>query len=199
MMTANQHEQFVRAARAMDLGYLVDDPRFCNDEVRSAHGVELGGAPIGPFGPRNPPSNERLFAATHVPAAKVRTVPEVLSEAHLAQRGNDQAGCGHRFGPRVGRALHRLPMERLLIGAIVWPAAPRRTQCQSVEIPGIEPKRHGLTCWRRAWDPNQPYASESAKERKKKPGLEPGFVYWMVGPVGFEPTTYGLRVRCSTN
>ena len=26
-------------------------------------------------------------------------------------------------------------------------------------------------------------------------GMQPG----VVGPVGFEPTTYGLRVRCSTN
>ena len=86
-MTANQHEQFVRAVRAMDLGYLVDDPRFCNDEVRSAHGVELKALLSARLAQKSAIEWERLFAATHVPAAKVRTVPEVLSEAHLAQRG----------------------------------------------------------------------------------------------------------------
>lgn len=85
-MTANQHEQFVRAVRAMELPGLVDDPRFFDDEVRSAHAVELKAVVSERLKHKPAIEWERLFSAVHVPAAKVRTVPEVLAEPHLAQR-----------------------------------------------------------------------------------------------------------------
>lgn len=86
-MTANQPEQFVRAAQVMGLQGLVEDPRFCNEEVRRENASALKAAVSDRLTEKTALEWEDLLSSVHVPAAKVRTVPEVLGTEHMAQRG----------------------------------------------------------------------------------------------------------------
>ena len=47
--------------------------------------------------------------------------------------------------------------------------------------------------------PNPKLKPDKVHEEKKKPVHANAQALNLVGPVGFEPTTNGLRVRCSTN
>lgn len=86
-MTANQHGQFVRALRVLSLEALMEDPRFREEEARLAHAADLREILSSRLLEKSAMEWEALFSASHVPAAKVRTVPELLASEHLAQRG----------------------------------------------------------------------------------------------------------------
>lgn len=85
-MTANQPEQFVRAVRAMGLDALVDDPRFIGEVDRQENASALKEILSRRLMEKTALEWEDLLSAAHVPAAKVRTVPEVLGTEHMAQR-----------------------------------------------------------------------------------------------------------------
>lgn len=86
-MTANQPEQFVRAAQVMGLQGLVEDPRFRTEEARRENASALKDVMSRRLREKSALEWEDLFSSVHVPAAKVRTVPEVLGTEHMAQRG----------------------------------------------------------------------------------------------------------------
>ena len=97
-MTANQHSQFVRAARVMGLSELEDDPRFATDNDRALHAPELRAIVRERLLDKPALEWERLLSRQHVPAAKVRTVPEILAEGHIATRGTLQTVADTRTG-----------------------------------------------------------------------------------------------------
>lgn len=86
-MTANQHGQFVRALRVLELEALMEDPRFREEEARLTHATDLREILSSRLLEKSAMEWEELFSSSHVPAAKVRTVPELLASEHLAQRG----------------------------------------------------------------------------------------------------------------
>ncbi len=89
-ITANHHSQFVRAMRVMGLAALELDPRFASDDNRALHADALRAIVRERLQDRPALEWERLLSSQHVPAAKVRTLPEVLAEDHVATRGTVQ-------------------------------------------------------------------------------------------------------------
>lgn len=114
-MTANQHGQFVRAMKAMELEALMEDPRFQEEEARQAHVAELREALSRRLLDKTAMEWEDILSAVHVPAAKVRTVPELLASEHLAQRGTiariTDPGSGVALEvPTIGFRWNRAPL-----------------------------------------------------------------------------------------
>ncbi|WP_423460936.1 CaiB/BaiF CoA transferase family protein [Ottowia sp. VDI28] len=114
-MTANQHGQFVRALRAMELEALMEDPRFREEDARQAHAAELKEALSLRLLDKPAIEWERILSEVHVPAAKVRTVPELLGSEHLAQRGTiarvmDERSQVTMEVPAIGFRWNRAPL-----------------------------------------------------------------------------------------
>jgi len=114
-MTANQHGQFVRAMRVMELDALMEDPRFREEDARLAHAAELRSELSRRLLDKTAMEWEDILSGVHVPAAKVRTVPELLASEHLAQRGTiarvEDAGSGVAMDvPTIGFRWNRAPL-----------------------------------------------------------------------------------------
>jgi len=89
-MTSNQDAQVVRLCRVLGLEHLLQDARFATDPDRQAHAVEFRAQLTGALAHGSAAQWEERLSAAHVPAAKVRTVAEVVAEPHVLQRGVGQ-------------------------------------------------------------------------------------------------------------
>ena len=65
---------------------LLDDPRFATPQARAEHAGEFGAVLRETMRTRTADQWEQELSAAHVPATRVRSVPEVLAEPHLQQR-----------------------------------------------------------------------------------------------------------------
>ena len=106
-MTANQDQQVIRLCRVLELGTVLEDARFASTASRMANAGEFRRLLSSALLRRTALEWEQLMAASHVPAAKVRTVMETLSEPQLAHREVQQRiqdpVTGHAFSvPSIG-------------------------------------------------------------------------------------------------
>jgi len=86
-IAANNEHHVVSMCAALDPPDLLDDPRFASPEVRRAHADAFRSALLERLAARGAAHWEQVLSAAHVPAVRVRTVPEVLAEPHVAVRG----------------------------------------------------------------------------------------------------------------
>lgn len=106
-MTANQEQQVVRLCRVLEKDALLDDARFSSTASRAANADAFRELLSSALRQRTALEWEELLAAAHVPAAKVRTVMEVLNEPHVAhrevQQQVDDPVTGHAMSvPSIG-------------------------------------------------------------------------------------------------
>ena len=106
-MTANQDQQVIRLCRVLELGTVLEDARFASTASRKANTGEFRRLLSSALLRRTALEWEQLMAESHVPAAKVRTVMEALSEPQLAHREVQQRiqdpVTGHAFSvPSIG-------------------------------------------------------------------------------------------------
>ncbi|WP_406143955.1 CaiB/BaiF CoA transferase family protein [Streptomyces sp. NBC_01012] len=86
-IAANQQRQFEALCRLVGAPELVTDPRFGERESRKAHREELNNALNQALSQRPAAEWEQLLNAAGVPAARVLTVPQALSQPQLRHRG----------------------------------------------------------------------------------------------------------------
>ncbi|MFF1920209.1 CaiB/BaiF CoA transferase family protein [Streptomyces sp. NPDC058221] len=86
-IAANQQRQFETLCRLVGTPELVTDPRFIEREGRKAHREELNSALNHALSRRPAAEWEQLLTAAGVPAARVLTVPQALSQPQLRYRG----------------------------------------------------------------------------------------------------------------
>src|SRR5690606_5833053 len=89
-MTSNQDAQVVRLCRVLGLEHVLEDARFATDQDRQAHAEAFRALLTGALAQGSAAQWEERLSAAHVPAAKVRTVAEVVAEPHVLQRGVGQ-------------------------------------------------------------------------------------------------------------
>jgi crotonobetainyl-CoA:carnitine CoA-transferase CaiB-like acyl-CoA transferase len=119
---ANHQHQFVAMCQALDLGYILQDPRFATHHERTANNDALRAVLERHFADLNAEEAEQKLAAAKVPVSKVRTIPEILDHPHVRQRdmfvetvvpGMEQpvqlTGSGFRFGPDLPARTSRVP------------------------------------------------------------------------------------------
>lgn len=86
-IAANHEHHVVAMGAALEPADLLADPRFATPEVRRTHADAFRAALVERLAVRDAAHWERVLSAAHVPAVRVRTVPEVLAEPHVAVRG----------------------------------------------------------------------------------------------------------------
>ncbi|MFI6647548.1 CaiB/BaiF CoA transferase family protein [Streptomyces sp. NPDC050529] len=86
-IAANQQRQFETLCRLVGATELLADPRFIERESRKAHREELNTALNHALSQRPAAEWEQLLTAAGVPAARVLTVPQALSQPQLRHRG----------------------------------------------------------------------------------------------------------------
>ncbi|MFE9859112.1 CaiB/BaiF CoA transferase family protein [Streptomyces sp. NPDC005780] len=86
-IAANQQRQFETLCRLVGAPELLADPRFIERESRKAHREELNTALNHALSQRPAAEWEQLLTAAGVPAARVLTVPQALSQPQLRHRG----------------------------------------------------------------------------------------------------------------
>jgi len=86
-IAANQQHQFETLCRLVGASELVTDPRFVEREGRKAHREELNSVLNDALARRPAAEWEELLTAAGVPAARVLTVPQALSQSQLRHRG----------------------------------------------------------------------------------------------------------------
>ncbi|MFJ2091488.1 CaiB/BaiF CoA transferase family protein [Streptomyces sp. NPDC087901] len=86
-IAANQQRQFETLCRLVGAPELLTDPRFIERESRKAHRAELNTALNHALSQRPAAEWEQLLTAAGVPAARVLTVPQALSQPQLRHRG----------------------------------------------------------------------------------------------------------------
>jgi crotonobetainyl-CoA:carnitine CoA-transferase CaiB-like acyl-CoA transferase len=89
-LAANQEHQVARLLRVLGIPQVLEDERFAELEARKRHAAQFGALLIDALARRSAAEWEALLAQAHVPAARVRTLPEVLDEPHIATRGVEQ-------------------------------------------------------------------------------------------------------------
>lgn len=89
-LAANQEHQVARLLRVLGIPEVLEDERFAALETRKQHAAQFGALLVKALAARGAAEWESLLAQAHVPAARVRTLPEVLDEPHLATRGVEQ-------------------------------------------------------------------------------------------------------------
>jgi len=99
-LAANQEHQVARLLRVLGIAHLLEDERYAGLESRKQHAAQFGAALIEALAGRSAAQWEELLAQAHVPAARVRTLPELLDEPHVATRGVEQTVAD----PRTGKA-----------------------------------------------------------------------------------------------
>lgn len=101
-MTANQEGQFLRAMQAMSLGDVACDPRFASEQARATNVAALRHILTHRLKDKPAEQWESILSAAHVPASKVRTVPEILAEPHTVTRGVQQQVIDEHTGRGIG-------------------------------------------------------------------------------------------------
>ncbi|HEY9329698.1 MAG TPA: CoA transferase [Streptomyces sp.] len=86
-IAANQQRQFETLCRLVGAPELLTDPRFTERDSRKAHREELNSALNHALSQRPAAEWEQLLTAAGVPAARVLTVPQALSQPQLRHRG----------------------------------------------------------------------------------------------------------------
>lgn len=97
-IAANMEAQFVRAMQAMDLEPATRDPRFATAQARATHVDALRNMIAERLKARPAAEWEAILSAAHVPAARVRTVPQMMAEPHVETRGIRQQVTDRRTG-----------------------------------------------------------------------------------------------------
>ncbi len=87
LIAANTEGQFRDLMTALDLGHLIDDPRFAEWEPRVANGGALKAEIEAALAARPAAEWEARLNAADVPAGVVRSVPDVLDEPQVRERG----------------------------------------------------------------------------------------------------------------
>jgi crotonobetainyl-CoA:carnitine CoA-transferase CaiB-like acyl-CoA transferase len=86
MIAANNERQFRDLCRVIDLGPLLDDPRFDTPACRRDHVPELRRLIAERIKSQSADHWETVLDAAHVPAARVRSLDEVLAEPQMQAR-----------------------------------------------------------------------------------------------------------------
>lgn len=86
-MTANQDAQFERAMHALGLQAHLYDPRFADAASRLQHVQDLQALLIARLADAPAAHWETVLSAAHVPAARVRTVADIVQDEHVRARG----------------------------------------------------------------------------------------------------------------
>lgn len=86
-IAANQQRQFETLCRLVGAPELVTDPRFAEREGRKAHRDALNSALNEALSHRSAAEWEEVLTPAGVPAARVLTVPQALSQPQLRHRG----------------------------------------------------------------------------------------------------------------
>lgn len=131
-LAANQEHHVVSLCAALGAPSLLDDPRFTVPDVRKANAKAFGSALTERLAHRSATGWETLLSAAHVPAVKVRTVPEALADEHVVSRGVQQQVTdpttgkpisvpslgfkwnGHSIGPKKAPSLLGEDTEQIL-------------------------------------------------------------------------------------
>ena len=87
LIAANNEAQFRDLMTALDLGHLIDDPRFSEWEPRVANGPALKTEIETALRAHSALEWETRLNAANVPAGVVRSVPDVLEEPQVRERG----------------------------------------------------------------------------------------------------------------
>jgi CoA:oxalate CoA-transferase len=83
---ANHQRQWDKLCRVLGVEELASDPRFANHEARLENARELREILVDLFRSRSGAELEPLLAAEQVPVSRVRTIPEIISHPHVAER-----------------------------------------------------------------------------------------------------------------
>ena len=86
-IAANKQEQFVTLVSLIGRPELADDPRFAEREARKANRAALTAALEAALASRPAAEWEAVLNAAGVPAGRVLTIPEVLAERQVRERG----------------------------------------------------------------------------------------------------------------
>lgn len=86
MIAANNERQFRDLCRAIDRAELLEDPRFGNPEERREHVPELRGLIAERIASESADHWEAVLDRAFVPAARVRSLEEVLAEPQIQAR-----------------------------------------------------------------------------------------------------------------
>jgi CoA:oxalate CoA-transferase len=81
---ANTQRQFEALCRAVEAEMLIADPRFTTGDLRLANQASLRNELEGALAKRPASQWEEILMNCGVPAAAVRTIPEICSHAHVA-------------------------------------------------------------------------------------------------------------------
>lgn len=84
---ANHQAQFEKLCHVLGVPELASDPRFADHKGRLENADELRELLVELFRTRSADELEPRLAAEQVPVSKVRTVPEIVTHPHLAERG----------------------------------------------------------------------------------------------------------------
>lgn len=87
VITANTDRMWRGLCAALGLAHLVDDPRFLNGELRLANKTALWPILEDAFLTQSAAHWEAALAASGVPVALIKTVPEALDDARQSGRG----------------------------------------------------------------------------------------------------------------
>ena len=131
-LAANQEHHVVSLCAALGEPSLLDDPLFRVPEIRKANAKAFGSALTKRLTSRSAAEWETLLSERHVPAVKVRTVPEALADEQVVSRGVQQQvrdaitgrlisvpslgfkWNGHSIGPESGPPLLGSDTEKIL-------------------------------------------------------------------------------------
>ncbi|MEM6634606.1 MAG: CoA transferase [Pseudomonadota bacterium] len=87
MLAANNAPQFQRMCHAMGRGDILEDDRWSTLDGRKTNAKSLRETLVGTFLTRTAAEWEDLLSKASVPAGRVRSLDEILSEEHIAARG----------------------------------------------------------------------------------------------------------------
>ena len=87
LLGANTQKQYESMCQVLDAPGLVQDARFASPETRIENASALLEALHPLFARRSAAVWEKAFNAVGVPAAAIRTIPEIADDPHIAHRG----------------------------------------------------------------------------------------------------------------
>ncbi|GAA5233080.1 CoA transferase [Verticiella sediminum] len=85
-LAANQEHQVRRLLTVLDCEHLLADPRYAQPDERRRHAAAFTQVLLEALAGRNAAEWERLLSEAHVPAVRVRRLPETLAEPHVVAR-----------------------------------------------------------------------------------------------------------------
>lgn len=89
-LTANNEPQFQRLTRQVGLGHLLEDERFALSERRQANAEVFRELLASALLARTAAEWEVVLSEAHLPATRVRTVEETMTDPHIVERGVQQ-------------------------------------------------------------------------------------------------------------